>query len=188
MAFFISTKDFYYQDHFWKIMSFKEGTNTKIMTRIFEQVIQLIIRYSKVFIIRFDLRVCIAMSNNKLMSKFRDKLNRQLKKKYNCDIGYAWAREQTDLSNTPHFHCAVFLNGHKVQKSFPVGRVIDKICDSLIYISPFFPSNNGYMIKRADSKSIQRVIYRLSYLAKNTSKDNTPQGINQFQVSRLKSN
>lgn len=186
MAFLTSTKDFYYQGYLWKIMSFKEGTNTKIMTSIFDQLIQLIIRYAKVFIVRFDLRFCIDMANNTLISKFRDKLNRKLRKKYNCDIGYAWAREQTNTATTPHYHCAVFLNGHKVRKAFPIGRIIDDICDSLLYISPFFPNNNGYMIQRRDSKSIQRVIYRLSYLAKNKSKENTAKGIANYQVSRLK--
>jgi hypothetical protein len=188
MAFYFSTEDFYYQDNIWQIMSFGEGSNKRIMSKIFEQLIYMLNRHSKVFIIRFDLRFCIELWDNKLISKFRSKLNRILSKKYNCDIGYAWAREQTSKTETPHYHYAIFLNGHKTRKSFGFGKIIDEICNSFIFISAHYPDNNGYMVYRGDSKSVQRVIYRLSYLAKNASKGNRPDGVSDYQTSRLKLN
>jgi hypothetical protein len=130
--------------------------------------------------------VCIKLKDNKLISRFRQKLTRQLRNKYSCEVGFAWVREQTESADTPHYHYAVFVNGHKAQNSFGFAKVIDKICDSLLYISPYYPPNNGYMIKRGDSKSIQKVIFRLSYLAKNKSKNNNVEGISDYQTSRLK--
>ena len=186
MAFYFSTENFYYQDNLWQIMSFDGGSNKRIMTKVFEQLIHMLNRYSKVFIIRFDLRFCIELLDNKLISKFRSKLNRILSKKYNCDIGYAWAREQTTETETPHYHYAIFLNGHKTRSSFSFIKIIDEICNSLLYISAFYPNNNGYMVHRGDFKSVQRVIYRLSYLAKNDSKGNRPVGVSDYQTSRLK--
>lgn len=186
MAFFTRTENFYYQEYLWQVMSFKEGSNKKIMTKIFNEVNQMLNRYSKVFIVRFDLRLCIEQSDNNLIGKFRSKLNKILAKNYKCDIGYVWVREQTEEAETPHYHYAVFLNGHKTWKAFAYVKIIDEICNSLLYINPFYPKKNGYMIKRGDSKLIQKAIYRLSYLAKNVSKGNRPRGVCDYKTSGLK--
>tara|TARA_R110001583_G_scaffold6076_1_gene31741 strand:+ start:3348 stop:3923 length:576 start_codon:yes stop_codon:yes gene_type:complete len=187
MACFFRTEPFIYEEDIWQVMSFKEGRNKKIMVKIFDQLFQMLRRYSKVFAIRFDLRFCLETYNNKMISKFRDRLNRRLSKKYKCDIGYVWVREQTESAETSHYHYVLFLNGHKTWKSFGFGKIIDSVCDSLNHFSSYYPKNNGYMIKRDDSKSIQRVIYRLSYLAKNESKGNRPRGVSDYGTSRLKS-
>jgi hypothetical protein len=187
MACFFLTEPFIYEEDIWQVMSFKEGLNNKIMQKTSEQLGQMLRRYSKVFAIRFDLRFCLETYNNKMISKFRDRLNRRLSKKYKCDIGYVWVREQTESAETSHYHYVIFLNGHKTWKSFGFGKIIDSVCDSLNHFSPYYPKNNGYMIKRDDSKSIQRVIYRLSYLAKNESKGNRPRGVSDYGTSRLKS-
>lgn len=187
MACFFLTEPFIYEEDIWQVMSFKEGLNNKIMQKTSDQLSQMLKRYSKVFAIRFDLRFCLETYNNKMISKFRDRLNRRLSKKYKCDIGYVWVREQTESAETSHYHYVIFLNGHKTWKSFGFGKIIDSVCDSLNHFSPYYPKNNGYMIKRDDSKSIQRVIYRLSYLAKNESKGNRPRGVSDYGTSRLKS-
>ena len=186
MACFFRTEPFIYEEDIWQVMSLKEGRNKKIMVKIFDQLFQMLRRYSKVFAIRFDLRFCLETYNNKMISKFRDRLNRRLSKKYKCDIGYVWVREQTESAETAHYHYVIFLNGHKTWKSFGFGKIIDSVCDSLNHFSPYYPKNNGYMIKRDDSKSMQRVIYRLSYLAKNESKGNRPRGVSNYGTSRLK--
>jgi hypothetical protein len=186
MACFFRTEPFIYEEDIWQVMSFKEGLNNKIMQKTFDQLTQMLRRYSKVFAIRFDLRFCLETYNNKMISKFRDRLNRRLSKKYKCDIGYVWVREQTESAETSHYHYVIFLNGHKTWKSFGFAKIIDSVCDSLNHFSPYYPKNNGYMIKRDDSKSIQRVIYRLSYLAKNESKGNRPRGVSDYGTSRLK--
>ena len=167
-------------------MYFKEGSNDKITEQGFNQLDQLLTEYSKVFIKRFDIRVCIETVDNNLISKFIKKLRNQIKTKYKCLMGFIWVREQTDASSTPHYHFAIYLNGHKVRSTYNLGKMIDGICDSLLYLSPFYPRNNGYMVHRNDSKSIQRVIYRISYLAKNESKTNRPRNISDYQISRLK--
>ena len=186
MACFFHTKPFIYEENIWQVMAFKEGLNNKIMNKTFDQLFQMLRRDSKVFAIRFDLRFCLEIYNNKMISKFRDRLNRRLSKKYKCDIGYVWVREQTESAEAAHYHYVIFLNGHKTWKAFGFGKIIDSVCDSLNHFSPYYPKNNGYMIKRGDSKSIQRVIYRLSYLAKNESKGNRPRGVSDYQTSRLK--
>ncbi len=186
MALYFPVKDFIYQEDIWKVMHFKGGTNDKITEKALNQLNQILSKYSKVFVSRFDIRICIEIKTNELISKLIKKLRNQVKTKYGCLMGYIWVREQTGSCETPHYHCAVFLNGHKTWKAFGLGKIIDRICDSLLYLSPYYPKNNGYMVKRDNSKSIQRVIYRISYFAKNESKDNCSAGVNEYQVSRLK--
>jgi hypothetical protein len=186
MSVYFPVKDFIFKENIWKVMYFKEGCNDKITEKAFNQLDQLLFKYSKVFITRFDIRVCIETINNELMSKLIKKLRNQIKTKYKSLMGFIWVREQTGDCTTPHYHCAIYVNGHKVRNSFNLGKMIDRICDSLIYLSPFYPKYNGYMVKRNDNKSIQRVIYRISYFAKNESKGNRPRGISDYQVSRLK--
>lgn len=186
MAHYFRVKDFIYQEQIWKVMHFKQGANDTITEKGCNQLNQMLSKYSKVFVTRFDIRICLEIKNNELISKLIKKLRSQVKTKYRCLMGFIWVREQTDSCETPHYHCAIFLNGHKAWKPFGLGEIIDRICDSLLYLSPFYPKNNGYMVKRNNSKSIQRVIYRISYLAKNESKGNKPAGISDYQTSRLK--
>jgi len=180
------TESYYYSDFEWQIMSIEEGINKKIMNKMFDQLATVINQHSKVFLVRFDVRLYVSSKTNILISKFRNLLNRKIQKKYNCKTGYIWVREQTLTAEHPHYHYAVFLNGHNIRKSFGLKPLIEHVCYLLVNISVYFPDNNSYMIKRDDLASIQQAIYRLSYLAKNQTKGFRAPQTSDYQTSRLK--
>ncbi|PQJ53145.1 hypothetical protein BTO11_05350 [Psychrosphaera saromensis] len=187
MALRFEPVDFFYDNHLWKIMKFKRGIKTIIMNKIFEQMNNILTIYSKVLVVRFDLRTTQPMKDNKLINEFNKKFKQKLKKQYNCEVAYIWVREQTLTSNNPHYHCAVMINGHKAQSSFGIAKAITAAINNLSQpLSVYYPENNAYKIKRADAESVQRAIYRLSYLAKKETKGNRPLFTSDYQASRLK--
>ncbi len=163
-------------------MPFKAGLNQKILKRLLEQLFEMLDRYSKVLVVRFELNFYDNQSNNKTISKFRTNLTKKLKKKYGEDIGYIWVREQ---ATRVHYHLAFFLNGHKAHKSFGISELVQRVCFSLPDLSPYFPDNNTYMLKRQKPETMTAAIFRLSYLAKNETKETRERGKINYQTSRL---
>ena len=83
MSVYFPVKDFIFKENIWKVMYFKEGCNDKITEKAFNQLDQLLFKYSKVFITRFDIRVCIETINNELMSKLIKNLETKLRQSTN---------------------------------------------------------------------------------------------------------
>jgi len=179
------TEDYYYANLQWKVLSFKQGINHQSLNNIFDQVLRLLSHHSKVLVVRFDLHLFDQANNNTLISNFTKQLKKQIQRKYSKRVGFAWARERTTEEKAPHYHYAVFVNGHKINKSHSIYNIVKIICEKLGALHHFFPENGFYNIKRGNLKDIQRVLVRLSYLAKNETKDTLSNHAANYQTSRL---
>ena len=179
------TEDYYYANLQWKVLSFKQGINHQSLDNIFDQVLRLLSHHSKILAVRFDLHLFDHTNNNKLISHFTKQLKKQIQRKYSKRVGFVWARERTSQDTMPHYHYAVFVNGHKINKSYSIYKMVEIICKKLGTLRHYFPKNGFYNIQRGNLKSIQRVLVRLSYLAKNESKDTLSGHKANYQTSRL---
>ncbi len=177
-----------YNNRCWFILNNKGGTDKKIMNRIFHQLEAMQSHYSRMFVSQFILFPPKATYDNRLISDYFKALIYRLQVEYGCQIGYIWVRER-DKAEKQHYHCALYMNGHKVQHS---GRVLD-IARTLwtdLYQGGFpIPENNYYMAERFakdNGQSMQAVITRLSYLAKNATKGMHSREVKRYNTSRIK--
>ena len=179
------SEDYIYDMHVWQVMKFRDGLNKHIMDKIFEQVYTMLSHYSSVLMIRSEVYVAHYSLDNKLISRWMSKLKKSLSKKYRCNIGFVWVREQHNAIKQ-HYHLILLLNGHKVNYPESTIKLSTALCKAMGGLTYSFTKRGYYMLERNCSQSIQAAIYRASYLAKNHSKDKRPSQTKRYQASRLK--
>jgi len=155
------------------------------MTAMVEQFEIAVSKWSRVFVLRFDLHTHSNTQDNKPVTAFRKRLFQKLKRVYGFkDIGFCWVREQ-ERAKSQHYHWVLFLDGDLVRHSKRINEMVKQAWEN--------PTGSNTMptIKRpfyfADSDQIaQEAIYRVSYLAKPRGKGYRPSQTKDFQCSRMK--
>ena len=162
------------------------GCYLDILVRIKEQLDCMLTYHNKVFVLRFDFRVREYSDDNALMSSYMKMLIKRSKRHYKLKrVGYVWARE-TAKSDVQHYHCAIMLDGSKVWVAARVLKFIDEIAERWDLPRPYTPKNCYYNLRRNERESYERCFYRLSYLAKTSTKVARPKATNDYSTSRLK--
>jgi hypothetical protein len=142
--------------------------------------------HKRLLVHRIDLHTTYYTPNNKIISRFMNRIKQWLKRNYGLDnIGYIWVREK-ERAKHQHYHLALLLNGDKIrhpkrlnetlkEKWLPYGHIP-------VIKSPY------YFIDKHNHKEMRgKVIYRVSYLAKVRGKGYRDGQANDYQTSRLKS-
>lgn len=169
----------------YQVNSIKSGLYVEILKPLIEQFEIAVIKWKRVFVLRFDLHTHINRPDNKEMTTFRKRLFSKLKRVYGFkEIGFCWVREQ-ERAKSQHYHWVLFLDGDLIRHSSSINELIKQAWER---------PTGGYhvpIIKRpyyfADSEDIKlKVIYRVSYLAKPRGKGYRPAQTKDFQCSRMK--
>lgn len=172
---------------------------------IFQRIIQLldfyINKHSKTLVVRFDLTFPLGypqVVTNELISRFTQKIIQKYKRQ-NRDPYYIWAREQRTSLN-PHYHFAMLLNGHKIEKFYHVFLNAESLwastlgvdvsgqvhhCTGEVFYKNF---SNGIMIdgsKEDAQLAYDSVVTQLSYLAKTKDKRDYGDPWRNFGMSQL---
>ena len=176
-------ESFLYQETLFQVMSFEHGINSNIMNAVINQLLAALSHYSKILLVRFDLRVYTETPNNSLISKYRQTLLRYLDKKYQSKAWLFWVREQTPRSDKAHYHCFILLDGHKAKSGWGAFQQVQKACYMHPDTSAWLPKSASYKVERKGLKGLDSAIHRISYLAKNYSKELTPNKVKRFQTS-----
>lgn len=172
---------------------------------LFQKIIKLLNFYlnkhSKCLVTRFDLTFPCEYREiifNHLISSFMQKFIQKYKRQ-GLDPYYIWARELKSGKH-PHYHCALLLNGHKVQSfshvfanaqslwgstlGIDVSGQVDH-CTGTNYYKNF---SNGIMIDKSKGDAqakYEAVICQLSYLAKMRDKRDCGDPWRNFGMSEL---
>ncbi|MEI6895758.1 MAG: inovirus-type Gp2 protein [Colwellia sp.] len=181
----MKTDQYIYKEYVWQVCHEALGLIEKFMDRIFEQFDIMLERYSRVFVVRFDLHLKEYGSNNKVISDYLKGLLIKLKSKYKCQIAHAWSRECYQ-AEAQHYHCSLMLSGHNIRHPDSLLEEATKLWKEQTNGYLFKPENCYYMAKRGVSQLAQQIIYRLSYLAKKRTKGKRDNHAKDYQTSRLK--
>lgn len=172
-----------------------------IFNRITELLDYYLSIHSRVIVVRFDLTFpehYTQVSHNRLISKFIQKLIQKYQRQKNNPC-YIWVREQ-NMSDHPHYHCALLLNGHKIQSFYHVFLNAQNLWSSTLGIDAsgqidhcnrykyYGNFSNGIMIdKHTDDAQAkyEAVIRQLSYLAKARDKRDYGDPWRNFGMSEL---
>jgi len=164
----------------------KLGLYNEPLKKIIEQFEIGLTKWSRVFVLRFDLHMLYETNNNQEMTAFRKRLFQKLKREYGFDsIGFCWAREYHGKGKGQHYHWAIWLDGNKIRHSSRINEMVKKAWNK---------PTGGYhvpTIKRpfyfVDNEEVaQDAIYRVSYLAKTRGKGYREEQTKDYQCSRMK--
>lgn len=167
-------QDYSYENTVWKIFSCVEGMDLNYTKRIFEVVHTFLERTPDIFILRADLHQLQDCRDNRAISRLQDILFKRIDrdidsrrrnyKKAKKNKILLWGREQ--VSSTPHYHCALILDGQLFRSPERIIQWIKEIWANITNGTvPSIP-HPYYNLNRNDMALRQRVLYRLSYLAK----------------------
>ena len=179
----------------------KQGCDTKILNKIDKTLEYATNKHCKVLGVRFDLRYpkgYHASKDNKDISEFMSKFNKDLKRK-KLDPLTIWVREKSREKNQ-HVHVAVMLDGNKIQFPNKINELATKHWQQTIN------STNERLVDRCDKSSERKkqvssyrlrrgaedfneqydeCYHRFSYLAKENTKEKDLNGNRRFGCSIL---
>jgi len=182
--------------------------NPDILKRTQDTINMMTNKHNKVLFVRFDAHYPSGYTKEPSSSHISDTFKR-LSEDYQrkgIDTSYVWAREQPQEELPQHYHCALMLDGNKVQSHMPVvqkaevvwGNTIES--DSKGLVDYCNRQGNGIMIRRPSSEATgeklleQQQSYQekldqchqwASYLAKENQKEGVPSNMRTFGSSRI---
>lgn len=186
---FIITKHnsltYVYKNHCYQIYKPKVKNHLKnALNRVFILCETMLSHYQRVFVVRVDLHPRQYSPTNKGIGLYLQAEKAKLQKLYNCKVAYFCTREQVS-SSIEHYHVVFMLSGHKIQHP-------SRLVDSLSISWQEFSGGTLRKVKRSygtmtrgNKASIDPIIYRISYLTKEHSKELNGIAKN-FISSRLK--
>ena len=162
------------------------------MSKIYNKLISMLEKHSKIMIVRFDIRYpndrSITYSKEHIYDftyNIRRSLNReQYSSGHLVDAQTIYVEEQ-DSSEYPHYHFAVIVNANATKSAYTIHmkandlwkKALNTSQDGLVHFCNEHP--NGLIIERYSSHyqdQFSKVFYQLSYLAKTRGKENRPKG------------
>lgn len=185
----INSHYFIHNDIQWRVIPNKNDQHTKILNRLFNVTHQTFSKTTRIFAIRFDLRVKQFTEDNKVLNIFHKSLTYNLTKKYpKSFINYIWVREQNSSENQ-HYHYVLMMNANYIRYS---QSLIDIIVASWSNTqqggSVYIPENPWYLIPKDNINKYADFMYRISYLGKKNTKEKNPKGIKQYEARLLSPN
>jgi len=170
-----------FEGDFYRVNDKGTGLNETILKRSLDQLSAMKAHHSKLLIYMFIPLPSKSVSDNKIMSQFVEKLNRELARIYNINrVAYLWVSEVSNRGNA-HYHFCLIINAHKAQsytnlKSIVVNTWLKvggqkwELQDGKQLRPLGIMKNDIYKLKRNDKDMLEEIIYRLSYFAKNNTK------------------
>ncbi|PSU93973.1 hypothetical protein C0W35_09730 [Photobacterium kishitanii] len=159
-----------YKDTVWLVFNKYDGIIDNIQDAICREVFYMINKHSRVRTILFNLHVNNYSNDNSIISKFMKSYIKRLERKYNTKIGFIWVREQIN-ADKQHYHIAIFIDAKKCPNAWSTRTIAQEVWQTIQKSGTIsFVHNCLYSMFRNDMTSIQTVILRLSYYAKNYSK------------------
>ncbi|MEZ8580090.1 inovirus-type Gp2 protein [Vibrio splendidus] len=142
--------------------------------------------YARVTCISFQLHLPDGAfsTDNSYLSNFLKTSKALLKKTHQIKkLGYCWSREK-NISEQQHYHVWFFLEGRKVRSSHKVISILKPHWKAISNGRLSLPKKPYYKLHRKDIQLKRDVIYRLSYLTKEQTKESSNQ-LKKYGCSRL---
>ena len=163
----------------------KKGIYKEIIKRFVSQLDIALSIHKRLLVLRVDFHLNKFSSDNKVISRFLNRLKQWLKRNYGLEnIGYIWAREQ-ERSDKQHYHLALLLDGDKIRHPKRLNEQIKGMWLPLghvpITLNPYFNID-----KHNHNEKRREIIERVSYLAKVRGKRIRGKQTKDYQTSRLR--
>lgn len=164
----------------------KLGLYTEQLHKMIGQFLVAHEKWGRTLMIRFDLHTEQATLSNKLMTSFRNKLEKKLKRRYPLEeIGYCWAREYHGDAKGEHYHWVLFLNGNVI--NYPA-KIIPLIHSTWNHPAGGYTAHleKKHYLFIDSIDLIKEAVYWMSYLAKTRGKLYRSKQTKDYSTSRIK--
>ena len=175
------------------------GKNGKIyncyvepLQRFKREIDAMLSHHSKVFMLRFDVRVNTHSQTNEQMTRFLRSYIPRVERYYKTkNVAFVWCRE-VERAKKQHYHFAVMVDGSNATRvSQELLRMADEVAAHQKLDKIGYCENASYLIKRTDLakgdySTYNEAFKRLSYLAKERGKTIKAERANSYQTSRIK--
>jgi hypothetical protein len=181
----VKSKEYKFNGIKWPVMGIG-GIDTRNLNRIFQQVDVMLYKYSRIFILRFDLRPVEHSPNNDQMGVFRRRLLKRLEAKYNIatsDMAFCWCREQ-EKAKGQHYHWFLIVDGKKIRSMVPSAGIGELIIDIYNKLDGSVHLAGYHNVNRSDIDKQKKALYHLSYLAKTRGKGYAGTKVKNFASSK----
>jgi hypothetical protein len=163
-----------------------KGIYKEIIERFVSQLDTALCIHKRLLVLRFDLHLNKYSKDNKVISRFMNRLKQWLNRNYGLqNVGYIWVREQ-EKSKRQHYHLALMLDENKIRHPKRLNAQIKEMWLPYGHMptikKPYFNINTikaNYQTIRED------IILRVSYLAKVRGKRYREVQTKDYQTSRL---
>lgn len=176
----------------------------EILQRIRCMMDMVVTKHNKVFFVRMDIRFPVAYQgpviDNRVFADFLENFM-QFLERAGMDPLCLWVREQTEVTDHPHYHLCLFLDGNRIQNiHIPCAKARElwalalglPSAEDLVWDctegSEGKPQKNGLMIRRTDEnfrEVFEQVFYWASYIAKANTKGLAPSRVKEYGGSRV---
>lgn len=171
---------------YWSVNSKKSGIYTKQLKSYLNQVDAMLSHHSRIIVIRFDLHQFEYTSDSEHISRLFKALGKRLKRQYKLNhFAYGWVREQ-EKAKHQHYHAFIVLDGHKINYPAGVFGHVRELWQVHYDGHLSYVKNCYYHFHRTDEETYSKVIYRVSYFAKNRGKGYKPKQSKNYGCSRLR--
>lgn len=163
----------------YPVMNYPKMDNS-IMNASLQLIEHALTNYQKVILVRLDFHMNKFTNHNKAIQNLFNKLKVQIKEQFSSNLFYLWVRERTCTSLPQHYHVVLALSGHTCLNSWNVYHIARDIWEAHPDSgSCYHPYNPFYTLSRISNRkfheNLKACIYRVSYLAKDKSKENNPE-------------
>lgn len=172
----------------YKLNDMGEDNNldNTVVDKMIRQVETLSNKYSKLLVVRIDLRVPDDVWLND--SKLIDKLLKNIRKTKFKDhlLGYFWVLER-ERKKKGHYHMVFFFNGQQRRKEWAAQDMIEGCWQRVVSGGTIHRTKGAGtgMLLRSDQQKRAATIYALSYLCKRRGKIRLEKGQRLYGFSRL---
>lgn len=168
----------------YNIFHGKGGVDNTILQKGFEQIDMMQSYHNKVCIVFLEFHLNNFTNHNAVMSAFIRELKAYIKKNYGPRIGYLWVREKNKAA-AQHYHLAVMIDGDKCNNGWNIQQFANEQWHKQNNNgTTYFVKRSTYNLLRNDDVEANAARVRLSYFAKNRTKERDLP-CNCFSSSRL---
>lgn len=173
------------------VFHYSEGVYVDSLYSCYEQIDNMLSYHRKVTIVLIQFHQTQYSQSNQILSRALNRLLSTLKTHYKTKrIGYFWAREE-GVSEAPHYHIAILLDGSVCQNSYHVFQHANNIWGSFqVGNYVWQPRRNLYLLRRGDTErfNLRAARMRISYAAKKTTKQTISSKVRKFGCSQISVN
>jgi hypothetical protein len=176
---------FTYKGKAYKVNAAKSGLYEEMLFKLVDQFQIALDKWGRVFVLRFDLHSHYYASDNKRITKFRDRVFKRLKREYGFkQIGFCWVREM-ERAKAQHYHWVLFLDGNLIRHSSRINQIIKDAWEDETEAHHMPVIKRPFYFGSAEQIA-EKVIFRFSYLAKVRGKGYRDPQAKDYQCSRMK--
>lgn len=123
--------------------------------------------------VRYDLHLKDYQPHNQVIDVFHKKLFGQLRKRYpKSFVSYIWVRERNE-ADVHHYHYALMMDGDVIRSPNNLNEIVKMCWEEAAGGTIWFPKNMYYFVKPNDVDTYSKLMIRLSYFGKITTKEPT---------------